>query len=174
MTVEKLDFRDIWHNAVAFTQFAEEAEENTGLWDGVYRNTVIPDWAEETVRRFGTRLRVLILAEDWCGDAANTVPVLAKFGAVVESVDVRILERDQNPDVMDQYLTNGSRSIPIAILLDADFNEIGHWGPRPKELQQWVMDNKDTIPKEKRYPQVRRWYAGDKGESTLRELLELL
>ena len=59
-------------------------------------------------------------------------------------------------------------------MLDADFNELGHWGPRPSELQQWVMENKDSIPKEERYPLVRRWYAEDKGESTLREVLELL
>ena len=169
-----LDFRTLWSNAKTYEQFLQEVEKNVGLWEGVYRKASIPEWAADGLGQAGTELRLLILAEDWCGDAANTVPVLAKLGAEVENVDVRIIKRDENPEVMDQYLTNGARSIPIAILLDSEWNELGHWGPRPRELQQWVMDNKDMIPKEERYPHVRRWYAKDKGESTLRELLELL
>ena len=144
------------------------------MWEGVYRTTPIPQWAVEKVGERDDGLRLLVIAEDWCGDASNTVPVLGKLGDEAEGIDVRIISRDDNPEVMDRYLTDGARSIPIAILLDSDFKEIGYWGPRPKELQQWVMDNKDLIPKEERYPQVRRWYAKDKGASTLRELLELI
>ncbi len=174
MEMGPLDFRSFWAGADTFAQFSRDASENRGLWEGVYRTTPIPGWAVEKVGESGGSLRLLVIAEDWCGDAANTVPVLGKLGDEAEGIDVRIIRRDDNPEVMDRYLTNGARSIPIAILLDPEFNEIGYWGPRPKELQQWVMDNKDRIPKEERYPQVRRWYAKDKGESTLRELLELL
>ena len=173
-TISKLDFRNIWQNAITFSQFVQEAQENKGLWEGIYRTTTVPQWAVEKVSERGGGLRLLLIAEDWCGDASNTVPVMAKLGDAADGIDVRIIGRDDNPEMMDRYLTNGARSIPIAIMLDCDFNEIGHWGPRPTELQQWVMDNKDRIPKEKRYPQVRRWYAKDKGVSTLRELLELL
>jgi Thioredoxin len=80
--------------------------------------------------------------------------------------------RDTNPEVMDQYLTNGSRSIPIVIALDESFREVGHWGPRPTELQAWVMANRDTVPKSELYPQMRKWYARDRGETTLKEVLE--
>ena len=168
------NFEQLWSGAVTYAQFADDAEKNEGLWEGVYRKAAIPDWAEESLSSVGTNLRILIIAEDWCGDAANTVPVLAKLGSEVANVDVRIIKRDEHPEVMDRYLTNGARSIPIAILFDNDWNELGHWGPRPRELQQWVMENKDIIPKEERYPHVRRWYAKDRGESVLRELLELL
>jgi hypothetical protein len=170
----QLDFRTTWDSAFTYEQFFANSEQNLGLWDGVYRTTAIPDWARQKIIEHGGGIRLLIIAEDWCGDAANTVPVLARFGAEVDGVEVRIIQRDEHPDVMDRYLTNGARSIPIAILLGEDFNELGHWGPRPRELQQWVMENKDIITKEERYPQVRRWYAKDKGEATLREVLELL
>ena len=63
------------------------------------------------------------------------------------------------------------RSIPIVIALNEEYDEVGHWGPRPTELQSWVMTNRQTIPKSELYPQVRRWYARDRGESTLREVL---
>jgi hypothetical protein len=74
---------------------------------------------------------------------------------------------------MDRYLTNGSRSIPIVIVLDDKLTELGHWGPRPRDLQTWVMQNRAIIPKTELYPQVRRWYARDKGETTLREILAI-
>jgi hypothetical protein len=83
-----------------------------------------------------------------------------------------VIERDANPRVMDQYLTNGSRSIPIVIALDENYQEVGHWGPRPSELQAWVMANRGAMPKSELYPQVRKWYARDRGETTLREVLE--
>ena len=92
-------FRDKWNAALAFERFVEDAEQNVGLWEGVYRTASIPDWAREELRELGTDLRIMILAEDWCGDAANSVPVIAKLGAVVENVDVRILKRFMGHDM---------------------------------------------------------------------------
>jgi hypothetical protein len=74
---------------------------------------------------------------------------------------------------MDQYLTGESRSIPVVIVLDESFEEVGHWGPRPTVLQDWVTANR-AMPKAERYPQMRRWYARDKGETTLREVVEVV
>ena len=87
---------------------------------------------------------------------------------------MRVVLRDQHPEIMDRYLTNGSRSIPVVIALGQDFRELGHWGPRPTEIQQWVVDNKDTLSSKTRYPTVRRWYAKDRGETTLGEVLGML
>ena len=67
-------------------------------------------------------------------------------------LELRVLRRDEYPEVMDRYLTNGSRSIPIVIALDEEFRELGHWGPRPRELQAWVMANRASIPKAELYP----------------------
>ena len=117
-------------------------------------------------------LNVLVIAEDWCGDASNTIPIVARLAELTPGLEMRIVRRDQHPELMDQYLTNGSRSIPIVIVLDAELREIGHWGPRPAVLQSWVMANRLTTPKSELYPQVRKWYARDHGETTLREVLE--
>ncbi len=116
-------------------------------------------------------IRLVALVEDWCGAASNTIPALAKWVAQVPAVQLRLLRRDEHPAVMDRYLTNGARAIPIVIALDPAFRELGHWGPRPSELQAWVRANKPLLPKTEFYPQVRRWYARDRGESTLREVL---
>lgn len=95
------------------------------------------------------------------------------MGHEAECMEVKILRRDEYPEVMDRFLTNGSKSIPIIIALDADFVERGHWGPRPQEIQEWVMENKDSMPADERYKHVRTWYARDKGETMLREVLGL-
>ena len=84
-----------------------------------------------------------------------------------------MLDRDAYPEIMDQYLTDGTRSIPLAILLDCDFKEIGRWGPRPKELQAFVRAHLDRdMSKEAIHLEVRKWYVGDRGNAMLREILE--
>jgi hypothetical protein len=72
---------------------------------------------------------------------------------------------------MDRHLTGTSRSIPVLILLNEDFNECGWWGPRPAELQKWVIEEGLKLPREERYKQVRTWYARDRGETTMREIV---
>jgi len=165
-----LDFKQLWANALPFGEYVAGSETHRKLWEDVYRLARVPEWALHPLPS-GEQRNLLVLAEDWCGDAVNTVPVLARWVEMVPGMLLRIIQRDQHPEVMDQYLTNGSRSIPIAIALDGQFRELGFWGPRPTELQAWVMAHKDTMPKDERYREVRRWYAKDKGETTIREVV---
>jgi hypothetical protein len=166
-----LDFRTLWEQALTFEAFLAVSTKHKGLWEGIYGITRLPPWATVPLAE-GAHRKLLVIAEDWCGDASSTVPILAKLAATVPGYELRIILRDQHPAVMDQYLTNGSRSIPIVIVLDEEFRELGHWGPRPHELQAWVMANRPLVPKAELYPQVRKWYARDRGESTLREVME--
>ncbi len=174
MTMTDLDFRALWDEALTYDEFLKQSTEHCALWNGVYRLAHIPAWALERACERGRTLRLLVLAEDWCGDASNTIPYVAKLGAQAQCLEMRILRRDEHPEVMDRYLTGTSRAIPIVVVLDDRWQEIGHWGSRPAELQAWVMEARKTTPKEQLYPQIRRWYAKDKGESTLREILSLL
>lgn len=169
-----LDFAQLWKEALPYAQFVSEAEKNRQLWADVYRLARLPDWAIGWAEPRQTPIRMLAITEDWCGDAVNTLPILAKFADVTGAVELRVLRRDAYPAVMDRYLTAGTRSIPIVIALDTDFSELGSWGPRPSPLQEWVRDHKDTMSKEDRYREVRRWYAKDRGATTLREVLSLV
>jgi hypothetical protein len=169
-----LDFRQLWDRALSFEAFVGSCKpEHCGLWQGLYNLARVPEWARASVPG-GVERKLLVIAEDWCGDASNTVPIVAKLAGQVPGLELRVLLRDSNPEVMDQYLTNGTRSIPIVIALDENFRELGHWGPRPTELQAWVVANRGVMPKSELYPQVRKWYARDRGETTLREVLETL
>lgn len=166
-----LSFPELWNQAITFQEFLAGSGSHRGLWEGLYRLARIPAWA--LAGTAGRRRNLLVLAEDWCGDASNTIPVLARWADESETTELRILKRDEHPEVMGRYLTNGSRSIPIVIVLDDQLDELGHWGPRPGELQRWVMENRGIIPQAELYPQVRTWYARDKGETTLREILAI-
>ena len=167
----ELDFRALWDAALPYEDFVAGAAQHRGLWSGVYRVAEVPEWASEAVPAGSTR-RFLVIAEDWCGDASNAVPVIAKWVHQIAGLDLKILRRDEHPAVMDAYLTDGSRSIPIVIALGPDFEELGHWGPRPRELQRFVLERRSVVPKGELYPQVRRWYAKDRGRTILREVLE--
>jgi hypothetical protein len=91
-------------------------------------------------------LRVIVLTEDWCGDAMLNNPVLLRM-AEAAGMEVRFVLRDQNLELMDQYLTNGtSRAIPIFIFVDEEGNEAAVWGPRAPEIQALVEKGRASLP----------------------------
>lgn len=118
--------------------------------------------------------RILIIAEAWCGDCAQVVPVITKF---FEHHEVRITLRDQEPSLMGDFLTGGSKSIPIVIFLDDQFRVINYWGSRPKygqELYTKYKNNPEGYPKEQFYNDLQKYYAKNKGFDTIEEILELI
>lgn len=165
-----LDWGALWAEAQPWSEFLSPTMDLAALWQGVLRQASAPSWAVERLRT-GPPLRFLALNHDWCWDAANSLPWVARLVDAVPGNELRILLRDEHPDVMDQYLTNGTRSIPIVFGLGADGTVLGHWGPRPHALQAWFLAHKLSMPKDQRYVEMRRWYLKDRGESTLRELL---
>lgn len=167
-----LDFPTLWAAAARWDSFLHPDMDKVGLWQGIYDRALIPEWAVAGFQASPVR-HLLVIAEDWCLDAASTVPVMARLAEAVPHLELRILARDTWPGVMDRYLTEGTRSIPVVILLDAEFRELGHWGPRPAALQAWVMEHRKTMPSPQRHAYTRQWYARDRGETTLRELLEV-
>ena len=159
--------------AMTFEDYLGVVEKNKELWQGVYDRVRLPEDLVDVARQIPGGWHLVALTEDWCGDAVNTLPAIARL-ADEAGWDLRALSRDENPDLMDAHLTNGrSRSIPVVILYDEDFNEVGWWGPRPSEIQSWVMAEGLSLPSPERYKIVRRWYARDRGRTTLEEILQL-
>jgi hypothetical protein len=86
-----------------------------------------------------------------------------------------VLERDQNLDLMDTHLTRSARAIPVVIVLDENYRELGWWGSRPEPLQNWVRSEEaQAMNKDDRYREMRRWYARDGGRTALDEIVRLL
>jgi thioredoxin family protein len=86
-------------------------------------------------KSFTSPLHVLVLAEDWCGDVIDNLPILGRLAAETATLDVRVFLRDQNLDLMDQYLKEGKyRSIPVFVFFDDQFKELGHFIERPDSV----------------------------------------
>ena len=119
----------------------------------------------------------LVIAEGWCGDAAQLLPIFNKMSIISEHIDLKIVFRDENQDLMNLFLTNGNKSIPKLIILDKNsLGIIADWGPRPKGAVDLIQNYKekfgvidDTIKAE-----LQMWYLHDKGLSTQKEIIELL
>ena len=150
------------------------AGKNAELWAAVWRRAAVPVEFVDRVNALGGAWHLLVLSADWCGDAVNTVPAIARLVELTSNTDLRILDRDTNLDLMDAHLTGKSRSIPAVIVLDADYVERGWWGPRPAALQSWVMSEGQALEKTERYKHVRGWYARDRALTTLAEIVTLM
>lgn len=118
----------------------------------------------------------LVITEGWCGDASQNLPLLNAVAEACPAIELKLILRDDNLDLIDRYLTNGTRSIPKLICLEAEgLNELFTWGPRPEELQQMVMQLvKNGVSKEDRGTAIQKWYNNDKTKSLQAELLSLI
>jgi hypothetical protein len=119
----------------------------------------------------------LVISEGWCGDAAQILPVIYKMAELSEKIDLKIVFRDENEDLMNLFLTNGTKSIPKLIILDKNTLEVlSDFGPRPIGAKQLILDYKAKhgIVDETAKTNLQLWYLHDKGLSTQKEILDLM
>ena len=175
MTLDGGSLNERWDLAEPFAAWCERTVQHHNLWMALRARATVPDDLVERAAALAHRWRLLALTEDWCGDAVNILPVIARLAErAPDRLALRCLDRDRHLDVMDNHLTDGARSIPKVLALDHAGSVAASWGPRPAELQTWVYREGRTLVREERYKRVRRWYARDKGAGTLRELLDAL
>jgi hypothetical protein len=116
----------------------------------------------------------LVLAEGWCGDAAQLLPIIDKMALETDKIDLRIAFRDENEELMQQFLTHGGRAIPKLIIIDkATTKVVSDWGPRPKGAKELIVNYKKEhgVVDETAKAQLQLWYLHDKGLSTQQEIL---
>ena len=171
-----VNLRPRFEAGLPFAEYLAAATENAELWHAMYARAKVSDEAVARAVALEGAWRLLVLNEYWCGDAVNTLPVLARLTERAPNLSLRVLGRDANPDLMDAHLTRGTaRSIPVVMILDADYDERAWWGSRPRVLEAWVMSPEaQAMTKPDRYKEVRRWYARDHGETTVNEILTLI
>lgn len=130
----------------------------------------------EPFRNIGEKQTWLVISETWCGDGGQIVPVLNKITEAIPTIDLRMVFRDENLELMDMFLTHETRSIPKLIMLNSDLEVLATWGPRPKKAAKMVSDYKlrhGKIDAEFK-AELQRWYNEDKGFEILKDLSELV
>ena len=119
----------------------------------------------------------MVISEGWCGDAAQILPVINKMSLISNKIEFKIVLRDDNDELMHLFLTNGTKSIPILIVINKQTNDvIGHFGPRPTGAKQLILDYKAEhgIVDEQAKINLQKWYLNDKGISIQKEIMALM
>lgn len=130
----------------------------------------------EKARNNQRKMIWLIITEGWCGDAAQNIPTIEKIAAESDLIETRYILRDENPELIDAYLTNNARSIPKLIAFEAEtLEELGTWGPRPQAAMDLFYElKKSGLEKPPIMEKIQRWYLADKEKSLQTEFENLL
>ena len=135
----------------------------------------LSDVLKEKVAAINEPQKWILITEPWCGDAAHSVPQIVKIARQNPRIELDIQLRDEEPFLIEQYLTNGGKSIPKLIARNTNGEDIFVWGPRPDALQQLFVGMKDG---EKSFEEVKeimqKWYNEDKGDELQKEFAVLL
>jgi Thioredoxin len=142
------------------------------------KQTVLIPELEELLKNFSSELYWIVLSEAWCGDSAQCVPILSKIASAAPNITLELVLRDENLELMNNFLTNGTKAIPKLLCYDKQTGElIGNWGPRPAAIQEKVNAYKIQNPEATHdvfVKELHTWYAHDKGESLQKEFVSLL
>jgi hypothetical protein len=131
---------------------------------------------EKMLQNLKSKQTWLVISEGWCGDAAQILPIIKLMSEASENIDLKLVFRDENDALMNQFLTNGSKSIPKLLILDEAFNLINHWGPRPEGGKNLIIEYKAKhgIVDEVAKIALQKWYLDDKGISTMMEIVGMI
>ena len=142
-----------------------------------HKTLKIDDFTKAQLKKFNKKITWLVLTESWCGDAAHVMPVMQKVAEINPNIAIKVVLRDENEALMNNFLTNGGKAIPKLIMIDdASGDVINTFGPRPSEATKMVNQYKEThgqlTPEFKE--DLQRWYNKDKGQTAVKDLVALL
>ena len=149
---------------------------NDKRMDRLDKTLKISEETKASLNELNEEYTFLAIAEGWCGDAAQILPVINKIVEASSNIELKIVCRDENEDLMNKYLTNGGKAIPKIIIVDQYYNEVSSWGPRPFTATQMVQDYKaknGSIDAEFK-KDLQMWYNKDKGNSTQQDIINIL
>jgi len=189
-TLTALDYKGYFDQAIDYQTYLANFQNEITLGDSSpYAQYLPQNWQRQS--RLDRKLKLrddlmdavkdndqilhwLVITEHWCGDASQINPIIQKVAEQSQGkIDLRFIYRDEHEALIDAHLTDGrSRSIPILLQLDSEFNFINSYGPRPEEAQLLVMS---LLQKGESYNvPLHTWYARDKQQAIQDDLVQLI
>ena len=163
--------RERFEQGMTFQQYLDQMGTNKETFVKFLSEIVIRPEDKEALAKLGKKLKVMVITEDWCGDALYNVPVLAKLVEGNPNIEARVFLRDKNADLMDQYLNQGMfRSIPVFAFFDESMTEIARFLERPKEQTEEIEKKMLEVRRAMRAENMEQWRQAVVGE--VRSLLK--
>jgi len=165
-----------YEKAMTYSEYIELLDDNLPLHQLHYKKFNLSDESIDKISLLKS-YRILVITEPWCGDSLALIPIIRKVFETRSDWELKVILRDENPDLIDQYLTNGARAIPIFLFLDEKGTPVFKWGPRPEAAQQIFEDHREQIKrgeleKNEVIKKIRTFYAKNRGEAASEELLD--
>ena len=136
----------------------------------------IPEDKAQYFASYDKSVCLLVITESWCADAAQIVPVVHKISECNPKLTMKLVFRDENEELMNLFLTNGGKAIPVVIFLDLEDKVLAHWGSRPSTATQMVAEEKakngKLTPEFKE--ELQKWYNQDKGTTIISDFIKIL
>lgn len=141
----------------------------------ILRTYTVSQFLQKKLAAIRERQVWMVLTEPWCGDSAQCVPCLIRFAECSPLVEIRFVLRDQHPEIMDRYLTHGTRGIPKLVAFNSAGEELFIWGPRPREGQALFEKGKaEGLTKAANLERLHLWYARNRGAAIEEDFALLL
>lgn len=157
-------------------ELADFTKLNQARMDRIDKQAAITPEMDAALNAIDQNEKWLIIAEAWCGDAAQNVPYFNKMANHTDRIELKVVLRDDNLELMDQFLSNGARSIPKVIRMNENFEVLSVWGARPVACQEAVNEYKaaGNTDKDGIHKVMHGWYAKNKGAALYEETIALL
>ena len=163
--------RERFEQGMTFQQYLDQMGTNKETFTKFLSEIKIRPEDKDALAKLGKKLKVMVITEDWCGDALYNVPVLAKLVEGSPNIELRVFLRDKNPDLMDQYLNQGLfRSIPVFAFFDESMNEVARLIERPGKVTEQLEKKMLEVRRSLRAENLEQWRQDVVGE--VRSLLK--
>jgi hypothetical protein len=163
--------RERFEQGMTFQQYLDQMGTNKETFVKFLSEIKIRPEDREALAKLGKKLKVMVITEDWCGDALYNVPVLAKLVEGNPNIEARVFLRDKNADLMDQYLNQGMfRSIPVFAFFDENMNEVARLLERPSKITEQLEKKMLEVRRSMRSENLEQWRQDVVGE--VRSLLK--
>ena len=165
----------LYEGGRTWAEFFESAKARKPMWTDNYQAGVPDSAVVDRAKAVGGQWRILAVAEDWCGDSANTVPYLVRLAEQVPGLTIRIANSKEGRWLMERHPTaDGRAATPTIVLLGPGGEERGCFVERPAKLREWVSENKPKLSDEDFQKAKMAWYRDDRGRATVNEVVSLL
>jgi ADP-heptose:LPS heptosyltransferase len=166
-----------YKRALPYAAYIDILEKNLSLHQLQYKKFVINVTTMNKISKFQS-VKILVITEPWCSDSLALLPVVKKIAECNKRWDLKVLLRDKNAELMDNYLTNGAKAIPVFLFLNENGDLLFRWGPRPAPAVEIFSRHRSLIKtgkieKQEVIKKIRTFYAKDRGKTTLSELIDL-